>query len=106
MGLFSAEAIATQAHPKNENTFISAQHPVKPMRTLLTRHKGTVKQMTMLREDSAVEEQEQENDDAPNPSSGLTPCVTGEFRAALSALFETLSETQSWFVFCVDPNDS
>ncbi|KAF8414678.1 hypothetical protein L210DRAFT_3367580, partial [Boletus edulis BED1] len=29
-----------------------------------------------------------------------------EFRAALGTLFETLSETQSWFVFCANPNDS
>ncbi|KAF8447874.1 P-loop containing nucleoside triphosphate hydrolase protein [Boletus edulis BED1] len=61
-GLFSAKAIATQAPPKNEDTIVSAQQPVKPM--------------------------------------------PGEFRAALGTLFETLSETQSWFVFCVNPNDS
>ncbi|KAG6377242.1 P-loop containing nucleoside triphosphate hydrolase protein [Boletus reticuloceps] len=105
-GLFSAKAIATQAHPKNKDTIISAQQPVKPMRTPSTRRKGTVKRMATLREDSAVEEQEQEDDDAPNSSSGLTPCVAGEFRAALGTLFEMLSETQSWFVFCVNPNDS
>ncbi|KAF8551363.1 hypothetical protein OG21DRAFT_1369662, partial [Imleria badia] len=28
-----------------------------------------------------------------------------EFRAALGTLFETLSEMQSWLVFCVNPND-
>ncbi|KAF8438194.1 hypothetical protein L210DRAFT_3647176 [Boletus edulis BED1] len=105
-GLFSAKAIATQAHPKNEDTIVSAQQPVKPMRTLSTRRKGTVKRMATLREDSAVEEQEREDDDAPNSSSGLMPCVAGEFRAALGTLFETLSETQSWFVFCVNPKDS
>ncbi|KAG6370849.1 P-loop containing nucleoside triphosphate hydrolase protein [Boletus reticuloceps] len=105
-GLFSAKAIATQAHPKNEDTIVSAQQPVKPMRTPSTRRKGTVKQMATLREDSAVEEQEREDDDAPNSSSGLTPCVAGEFRAALGTLFETLSEMQSWFVFCMNPNDS
>ncbi|KAF8428889.1 P-loop containing nucleoside triphosphate hydrolase protein [Boletus edulis BED1] len=42
-GLFSAKAIATQVHPKNEDTIVSAQQPVKPMRTPSTHRKGTVK---------------------------------------------------------------
>ncbi|KAG8216178.1 P-loop containing nucleoside triphosphate hydrolase protein [Butyriboletus roseoflavus] len=104
-GIFSGKAIATQAHPKNEDTIVSAQQPVKPMRAPSTRRKGTVKRMPMLREDGAGDEQDREEDDMSNPS-GLTPCVAGEFRAALDTLFETLSETQSWFVFCVNPNDS
>ncbi|KAH0831304.1 glycosyltransferase family 2 protein [Lanmaoa asiatica] len=105
-GLFSGKAIATQAHPKNEDTIVSAQQPVKPMRAPSTRRKGTVKRMPTLREDGATEEQDREEEDALNPSSGQTPCVAGEFRAALDTLFETLSETQCWFVFCVNPNDS
>ncbi|KAF8433780.1 P-loop containing nucleoside triphosphate hydrolase protein [Boletus edulis BED1] len=105
-GLFSAKAIATQVHPKNEDTIVSAQQPVKPMRTPSTHRKGTVKRMATLRGGSAVEEQEREDDDVPNSSSGLTPCVAGEFRAALSTLFKTLSETQSWFVFYLNANDS
>ncbi|KAF8437697.1 P-loop containing nucleoside triphosphate hydrolase protein [Boletus edulis BED1] len=104
-GLFSAKAITTQAHPKNEDTIVSAQQPVKPMHTPSTCRKGTVKRMAMLCEDSAIEEQEWEDDDTPNSSSGLMPCVAGEFRAALGTLFETLSEMQSWFVFCMNPND-
>ena len=105
-GLFSAKAIATQAHPKNEDTIVSAQQPVKPMRAPSTRRKGTIKRMPMLREDGAAEEQDREEEDAAGPSSGLTPCVAGEFRAALDTLFETLSDTQCWFIFCVNPNDS
>ena len=106
-GLFSAKAIATQAHPKNEDTIVSAQQPVKPMRAPSTRRKGTVKRLPALREDAAAaEEQDREEDEGPNPSSGPTPCVAGEFKAALDTLFETLSDTQSWFVFCLNPNDS
>ncbi|KAF8549909.1 hypothetical protein OG21DRAFT_532222, partial [Imleria badia] len=75
------------------------------MRTPSTRRKGTVKRMAMLREDGVVEEQDREEEDALNASSGLTPCIAGVFRAALDTLFET-SETQSWFVFCGNPNDS
>ena len=104
-GLFSGKAIATQAHPKNEDTIVSAQQHVKPMRAPSTRRKGTIKRMATLREDGAVEEQDREEDDAQN-LSGPTPCIAGEFRAALDTLFDTLSETQSWFVFCVNPNDS
>ena len=104
-GLFSGKVIATQAHPKNEDTIVSAQQTVKPMRTPSTRRKGTSKRLPALREDDAAEEQDHEDEEG-NPSSGATPCVAGEFRAALDTLFETLSDSQSWFVFCVNPNDS
>jgi len=102
-GLFSGKAIATQAHPKDEDTIVSAQQLVKPMRAPSTRRKGTAKRMPQLREDGAVEEQDRDEEDSP---SGPTPCIAGEFRAALDTLFGTLSETQCWFVFCVNPNDS
>ncbi|KAF9237204.1 hypothetical protein BU15DRAFT_63271, partial [Melanogaster broomeanus] len=88
----------------NEDTIVSAQQTVKPMRAPSTRRKGTIKRMPTLREDSVVEEQERDEGDPSNV--GLTPCVAGEFRAALDALFDTLSDTQNWFVFCVNPNDS
>ena len=105
-GLFSGKAIATQAHPKNEETIVSAQQPVKPMRAPSTRRKGTIKRMATVREGGAIEEQEREEEEAPNPSSSPTPCITGEFKAALDTLFETLAGTQCSFVFCVNPNDS
>ena len=82
---------------------------MKPMCALSAHCKETVKRMLMLREDNAtIDQQDREDDDAaPNPSmSGPVPCVAGEFRAALDTLFETLPETQSWFVFCMNPNDS
>ncbi|KIJ64935.1 glycosyltransferase family 2 protein [Hydnomerulius pinastri MD-312] len=103
-GLFSGKAIATQAHPKDEDTIVSAQQPVKPMRAPSTRRKGTIKRMPTLRENAGVEQEDRDDDDAP--SSGGAPCVAGEFRAALDTLFDTLSDTQNWFVFCVNPNDS
>ena len=37
---------------------------------------------------------------------GKQPRTAGEFRAALDTLFSTLDEAQSWFVFCINPNDS
>ena len=52
------------------------------------------------------EEKEREEDEAPLGGASGAPCVAGEFRLALDTLFETLSETQTWYVFCVNPNDS
>ncbi|CAL1709779.1 unnamed protein product [Somion occarium] len=103
-GLFSAKAIATQAHPRNEETIVSAQQPVKPMRAPSTRRKNTIKRMPTLREGD-VDEKDREEEEGVG-SSGGTPCIAGEFRSALDTLFETLEETQAWYVFCVTPNDS
>ena len=99
--LFTGKAIATQAHPRNEDTIVAAQQPVKPMRAPSTRRKGTIKRMNTVKE-ATIEEKEE---DEP-PTTGGPPCVTGEFRSALDTLFETLNETQAWFVFCINPNDS
>ncbi|GLB39511.1 putative TRAFAC class myosin-kinesin ATPase superfamily, myosin family protein [Lyophyllum shimeji] len=105
-GLFSAKAIATQAHPRNEDTIVAAQQVVKPMRAPSTRRKNTIKRMPTLRESGEIEEKDEEDQPGPSGSSGGTPCVAGEFRAALDTLFETLDETQAWYVFCINPNDS
>lgn len=98
--LFSNKAIATQAHPRNEETIVSAQQSMKPMRAPSTRRKGTIKRMATLGEE------EKEEDDTLAPHDGKSGCVAGEFRSALDTLFSTLDEAQSWFVFCINPNDS
>lgn len=99
-GLFSSKAIATQVHPRDEETIISAQQPVKPMRAPSTRRKNTLKRMPTLKETDADDDKEEE------AAPGATPCIAGQFRAALDTLFETLQEAQTWYVFCVNPNDS
>lgn len=111
-GLFSTKAIATQAHPRNEETIVAAQQPVKPMRAPSTRRKNTVRRMR----DSAsagmladIDEKERDDDEGGAQTStpaGGAPCVAGEFKSALDTLFETLEESQTWYVFCVNPNDS
>ena len=101
-GLFSTKAIATQAHPRNEETIVSAQQVVKPMRAPSMRRKNTVRRMATVKEGADAEEPREEDD----THVGGTPCVAGEFRAALDTLFETLDETQAWHVFCVNSNDS
>ncbi|KAF9048289.1 glycosyltransferase family 2 protein [Hymenopellis radicata] len=107
-GLFTSKAIATQAHPRNEDTIVSAQQVVKPMRAPSTRRKGTIRRMATVRESHGdmAEAIPEEEDNMHTASSTGAPCVAGEFRSALDTLFETLDETQSWFVFCVNPNDS
>lgn len=96
--LFSGKAIATQVHPRNEDTIVAAQQPVKPMRAPSTRRKGTIKRSGTL----VGGGDEKEDEDM---SDGKAPCVAGEFRAALDTLFATLDESQAWYVFCVNPND-
>lgn len=98
-GLFTSKAVATQVHPRNEDTIISAQQPVKPMRAPSTRRKGTIKRMPTLKENDP---EDKEEDEIP----GAAPCTTGQFRAALDTLFDTLEEAQAWYVFCINPNDS
>jgi chitin synthase len=121
-GLFSNKAIATQAHPRNEDTIVSAQQAVKPMRAPSTRRKGTFKRT--LKDGSTgalgafpdIDEKDDEYGGGLHPNSAAgqqqhqltstSPCVAGEFRAALDTLFETFEETQTWYVFCVNPNDA
>ena len=51
-----------------------------------------------------------DNEDAGASSTGSSgagaPCVVGEFHAALNTLFNTLSEMQTWYIFCINPNDA
>ncbi|KAK7447693.1 hypothetical protein VKT23_009920 [Stygiomarasmius scandens] len=108
-GLFSGKQIATTVHPRNEDTIVSAQQNVKPMRAPSMRRKCTVRRMGTVRETNApaaVPENEELKDDDLAPSASGNGCIAGEFRAALNTLFETLDETQAWHVFCVNPNDS
>ncbi|KAF9442722.1 glycosyltransferase family 2 protein [Macrolepiota fuliginosa MF-IS2] len=116
-GLFSNKAIATQAHPRNEDTIVAAQQVVKPMRMPSTRRKNTVKRGGIKDVGGAFADiEEKEDEDGLLGAGGLnsagagavssSPCVAGEFRAALDTLFETMEETQVWYVFCVNPNDA
>ena len=61
--------------------------------------------MPTLKEGGGDVEEKDREDDEP-VSSGGPPCVAGEFKSALDVLFETLEDTQSWYVFCINPNDS
>ncbi|KAF9019249.1 glycosyltransferase family 2 protein [Hymenopellis radicata] len=102
-GLFSAKAIATQAHPRHEETIVAAQQAVKPMRAPSTRRKSTTVRRGYRDSRVEIDETVQEEEEG-HPARAA--CVAGEFKLALDTLFETLDETQAWYVFCVNPNDS
>lgn len=102
---FSGKAIATQAHPRSKNVIAVAQYPVKPMHASSTR----LKRMTVGRGaiTPTIAEEDGDDDEAQHGdvcASGVdatgagTPCVMGEFRAVLDTLFDTLSETQAWYI--------
>ncbi|KAJ7724605.1 glycosyltransferase family 2 protein [Mycena maculata] len=113
-GLFSGKAIATTAHPRNEDTIVAAQQPVKPLRAPSTRRKNAPKRGSALSPGgggSAIPEEEEADLEAgvaegTAGTPGGQACVAGAFRAALDTLFATLSETQAWHVFCINPNDA
>ncbi|CAE6372477.1 unnamed protein product [Rhizoctonia solani] len=106
-GLFNGRAIATQAHPRNEDTIVAAQQPQKPMRAPSTRRKGTASRRNRM--PTLGEEGENGEEAAAAAAEDSSPsgikCIAGEFRSALETLFETLDDTQQWFVFCINPND-
>ncbi|KAJ7647442.1 glycosyltransferase family 2 protein [Roridomyces roridus] len=105
-GLYMGRAISTTAHPRNEDTIVAAQQPVKPMRAPSTRRKNAPKRSTPLSPVGAIPE----DDDAVVDDSALgvsgTAAIAGEFRSALDTLFATLDDTQAWHVFCINPNES
>ncbi|KAF8198694.1 glycosyltransferase family 2 protein [Mycena galopus ATCC 62051] len=101
-GLFSGRAITTQAHPRNEDTIVSAQQHIKPMRAPSMRSKTAVRGAAGALSPGGAREELPEEDAHESGVGG----VAGEFRAALDTLFATLDETQTWYVFCINPNDS
>lgn len=105
-GLFTGKAIATQAHPRDEETIVSAQQTMKPMRAPSTRRKGTIKRMATVKENVDQDDKEEEDAAPSGAAGGANACIAGSVRSSLETLFETLDETQSWFVFCINPNDS
>ncbi|KZV99016.1 glycosyltransferase family 2 protein [Exidia glandulosa HHB12029] len=96
--LFSNKAISTVMHPRNEDTVVAAQQPQKPMRAPSTRRKQTIKRM------QPVGEEEETQEEATGVAT--TPCTSGQFQNAMETLIQTFDDTQPWYVFCINPNDS
>lgn len=107
-GLFTGRSIVSEAHPKDDETIVAAQQPVKPLRAPSTRRKnGKPRRLASVGEEGEEGEDEGAvgggNDEAP--VRGIK-CVLGEYRASLDTLFKALDETQPWFAFCLNPNDA
>ncbi|RXK42203.1 chitin synthase [Tremella mesenterica] len=104
-GLFSSKAMTTQAHPRNDDTIVAAQQPVRPMRAPSTRRKKGPR-LTAVTEEEEDDQVGGGNDEAPAGAEKEMQCVAGQHRAALDTLLGTFDQAQPWFAFCVRPNDS
>ncbi|BEI80622.1 hypothetical protein CcaverHIS002_0111510 [Cutaneotrichosporon cavernicola] len=102
--LWSSKSIATQAHPRNDDTIVGAQQPMRPMRAPSTRRKRGPRLSAVTEEDG--------NDDAVGGGndSGTAGthlhCVAGQHQQAINSLFDSIESAQSWFCFALRPNDS
>lgn len=103
--LFSSRSIATQMHPRNEDTIVAAQQPVKPMRAPSTRRKRAGSRLRAVQETEGEDAEVGGGNDEGNAGTQLH-CVAGQLWQALSGLFATFDQIQPWFVFCLRPNDS
>ncbi|KAL9933429.1 hypothetical protein V8E36_007605 [Tilletia maclaganii] len=123
--LFNTRALKTQAHPRSEQTLVSAQQSVKPVRAPSTRQPGgrigrggTLRRGGTTKKGSGDEEGPADSDEEgegaadeggaggkKSKASGVR-CVAGDFRSALDTLFETLEDTKPWFVVALRPNDN
>lgn len=121
-GLFTSRAIATEAHPHDEDTIVAAQQSVKPMRAPSVRRRGSRRGGNAPRRTdtgvlSAVGEEQSDNKGDQDheadvgggnheaPAKGIR-CVLGEYKASMDVLYQALDDTQSWYVFCLNPNDA
>ncbi|CAG8672634.1 21629_t:CDS:2, partial [Dentiscutata erythropus] len=84
-GLFTDQAVATESHPRNDDTIVAAQQSVKPMRAPSMRRKKST---------------------TDSPNKPKVACVATQISSALDELCETLDETLPWFIFCIRPNDA
>lgn len=103
--LFSNRSIATQAHPRNDDTIVAAQQPVRPMRAPSTRRKKGRNLPSVVEEFGDHDDLVGGGNDGGAAGKELA-CVAGQHASALSTLLSTFDQAQPWFVFCLRPNDS
>lgn len=103
--LFSSKAIATQAHPRNDETIVAVQQPVRPMRAPSTRRKRGPKLAALAEEEEGDEDHVGGGNDAGSAGRELQ-CMAGQHWDALTALLATFEHAQPWYIFCLRPNDS
>jgi chitin synthase len=92
-------------HPRNEETIVAVQQPVRPIRAPSTRRKrGPILQSITESESPDVETVGGGNNET---AAGQTlQCIAGQHWSALTTLLETFEHAQAWYIFCIKPNDS
>lgn len=104
--LFSNKVIATQAHPRNDDTIVAAQQPVRPMRAPSTRRRKGRKLLS-VNEEAGMEKDAGVGGGNDGAIAGKElQCIAGQHWAALNTLLSTFDQAQPWFIFCLRPNDS
>ena len=107
--LFTNKSIATQVHPRNDDTIVAVQQPVRPMRAPSTRRKRGPRLTSVTEEDEDNKEEGEDHVGGGNDASTAgkeLQCMVGQHSSALSTLLSTFDQAQPWFVFCLRPNDS
>ncbi|TFK68107.1 hypothetical protein BDN72DRAFT_879221 [Pluteus cervinus] len=133
--LFSKDLVNMQLLDRDEDIVVGAQQSTKPVRSPSMKKRGSRKArrsesttVAAVPMEDTIDEEAGDADaegagseglhradtykstttaDHSNadPNSALKPTLS-EFNSSLSTLFTTLSETQPWFVYCINPNDS
>ena len=108
--LFNNKSIATQFHPRNDETIVAVQQPARPMRTPSTRRKRGPRLTDVVEEDEnakdeAADDQVGGGNEATSAGKELQGMV-GQHDSAISTLLSTFDQAQPWYVFCLRPNDS
>nr|XP_031861862.1 uncharacterized protein CI109_002691 [Kwoniella shandongensis]KAA5528934.1 hypothetical protein CI109_002691 [Kwoniella shandongensis] len=103
--LFSSKSITTQAHPRNDETIVAIQQPVRPMRAPSTRRRKGRKLLAVTEEEGVDEDDEVGGGNETTAGKELQ-CMAGQHWTALETLLQTFDQAQPWFAFCLRLNDS
>ncbi|KAJ1977574.1 hypothetical protein H4R35_002241 [Dimargaris xerosporica] len=105
-GLFTERTVAMEVHPRHANTIVAAQQKAMPTRQpSMKKPRKNREPAPAAEEADPVSEKGGSRRNRRDRKLPKIPCVATQFQRALSDLFDTLDQTQPWFVFCVTPND-
>ncbi|KAI1436637.1 glycosyltransferase family 2 protein [Xylaria sp. CBS 124048] len=114
--LFGQEALQTVMHPHEKTTVMQASVSSKPMRapSVMSRKNGRGMQSRRLRQESLDDIASEAGDYQSRPREGTSKSVrqsgqgaSGQFLSALENVKQsiTAANTNTYFVFCLKPND-
>ncbi|KAJ1970004.1 hypothetical protein IWQ62_000242 [Dispira parvispora] len=108
-GLFTERAVAMEVHPRHANTIVAAQQKSMPVRQpSMKRGKKRTDSQSAVDESEPLSEKGGSSSRRQRRDKKIPkiPCVASQFQRALSDLFDTLDQTQPWFVFCLSANNA